>query len=117
MIAKIFHNPEANFEWLDVTNPTPEDFNQLTEQYKLHPAAVKDCLSPNHLPKCEQMSSALFIILRYRDVAAGSDADDLRKLTNKVAVFVSEEYLITIHRKSEPFLEKTKRKMARSLRS
>ncbi|MGB0525097.1 MAG: CorA family divalent cation transporter [Flammeovirgaceae bacterium] len=110
MITKIFNNPEENFEWLDVINPSQEDFDLLTEQYQLHPAAVKDCLSPLHLPKCEQIGHALFIILRYRDEAAGKEADDLRKLTNKVAVFVSEEFFITIHRRSEPFLEGLKDK-------
>lgn len=110
MITTIFSNPDDNFEWIDVINPDQDDYNQLTEKYELHPAAVKDCLSPLHLPKCEQMGNSLFIILRYRDQAAGKDSDDLRGLTNKVAVFVSEEYLITIHRREEPFLEKLKRK-------
>lgn len=110
MITKIFSNPDNQFEWIDVINPSQDDFDQLTAQYGLHPAAVKDCLSPLHLPKCEQIGEALFIILRYRDEGAGKDADDLRKLTNKVAIFVSEEFFITIHRRAEPFLDGLKDK-------
>ena len=110
MITKIFQNTQQNFVWIDVTDPSQEDFEQLTAEYDLHPAAVKDCLSPLHLPKCEQIGNSLFIILRYRDEAAGVDADDLRKLTNKVAIFVTEEYLITIHRRDEPFLDGIKQK-------
>ena len=56
------------------------------------------------------MGDTLFVILRYYDEGAGQDADDLRKLTNKVAVFVSEKYLITIHRRPESFLEAIKEK-------
>jgi len=106
MIQRIFHNSETDFEWIDVINPSVEEYEELASKYALHPAAVKDCLSPNHLPKCELIGNTLFVILRIRDSRANNEADDLRSLTNKVAIFSSDTYLITIHRKEEPFLNK-----------
>ncbi|MFT5914751.1 MAG: magnesium transporter [Flammeovirgaceae bacterium] len=104
MIKTIFQDTKNNFEWIDVTLPSAEDYEELTEKYDLHPAAVKDCLSPYHLPKCELIDQTLFVILRIRDAQAKREADDLRSLTNKIAIFSSDNYIITIHRKPEKFL-------------
>ncbi len=104
MIKTIFQDTENNFEWIDVTLPSAEDYEDLTAKYNLHPAAVKDCLSPYHLPKCELIEDTLFVILRIRDSQAKADADDLRSLTNKIAIFSSDRHIITIHRKPEKFL-------------
>ncbi|WP_020532485.1 CorA family divalent cation transporter [Flexithrix dorotheae] len=110
MIQSVFRDEEQNFEWLDVTSPSAEDYQTLTEKYDLHPAAVKDCLSPNHLPKYERIGETAFLITRIYDENSQTEADTIQQLTNKVALFVSEEYLITIHRKKESFIEKVKKK-------
>ena len=110
MIETVFKDKEANFEWIDVTMPTQEDFQQLSEIYKLHPASVKDCLAPMHLPKFERIEGTTFMITRVYDETASADADNVRQLTNKIAVFMSERFIITIHRKDEPFLVKMKSK-------
>ena len=104
MIQKVFHLENTRLEWVDVVAPTAEEYEELANQYDLHPAAVKDCLSPNHLPKCELIGNTLFMILRIRDDLAPPTADDLGSLTNKVAIFSSEQFIITIHRKEERFL-------------
>lgn len=109
MIAEIFHNPEIDFRWIDVVNPSEEEYEQLAQEYELHPAAVKDCLLPSHLPKCEQFGDISFLILRLYDKAAHAEADDVGELTNKVAIFISERFLITIHRKDAVYLSALQR--------
>jgi len=108
MISKILHDPELPFEWIDVVAPTAEDYQLLSEKYDLHPAAVKDCLSPSHLPKYERIGDTAFIITRIHDESSINEADTIQRLTNKVAIFVSETFLITIHRKDEPFIGEVK---------
>jgi len=110
MIETVFSDKQQQFEWIDVINPTPEEYNILTEKYDLHPAAVKDCLSPNHLPKYERIGDIAFLITRIYDLKSEIGADTIQQLTNKVALFLSVDYLITIHRKNEPFIDKIKEK-------
>lgn len=106
MIFQVFKSSDGLFEWIDVQNPTPEEYQTLVKTYQLHPAAVKDCLAPLHLPKIEKMAGVLFLIIRVHDQTANSAADTVQQLTNKVAIFLSERFIITIHRAGEPFLIK-----------
>lgn len=104
MINLVFYDADNDFEWVDVVSPTPEDYIQLSEKYTLHPASVKDCMSPSHLPKYEKIEGTVFMVTRVYDVGARQDADTIQQLTNKVAIFSSDKFFITIHRKDEPFL-------------
>ncbi|GAA4463061.1 magnesium/cobalt transporter CorA [Nemorincola caseinilytica] len=89
----------CSFEWLDVTDPTKEELQGIAQQYGLHPASVSDCLQPGHLPKYEQFTGYTFIILRVYMTTAHDEADTVQALTGKIAIFVSERFIITIHRK------------------
>ncbi|OQW95798.1 MAG: hypothetical protein BWK79_01170 [Beggiatoa sp. IS2] len=104
MIFRVFKSSDGLFEWVDVQRPTPEEYQMLVETYQLHPAAVKDCLAPLHLPKIEKMGEVLFLIIRVHDQTANNTADTVQQLTNKVAIFLSNRFIITIHRAGEPFL-------------
>lgn len=104
MINLIYRDEEQDFEWVDVTSPTPADYTELTNTYNLHPASVQDCLAPMHLPKYEKIDNTVFMIARFYDVTAKEDADNIQQLTNKIALFISNKFLITIHRREEPFL-------------
>jgi magnesium transporter len=93
--------------WIDVCAPTAEDFKRLVEQYGLHPTSVKDCLDPKHLPKYEKIGSKKFVILRQLDEKAlkKSKNDTVVELTRKIAFFLDEKSLITIHRKDTALLQ------------
>lgn len=108
MVNKVIKN--ENFEWIDVTGLNNSDIETLTSEYQLHPATVEDCMSPSHLPKFEQINEANFIILRIKDRFASPDADELRSLTNKIAFFLTDHRIITIHRSDIQFLEAIKSK-------
>lgn len=89
------------FHWLDVLNPTPERLQQLAETYNLHPTSVQDCLQPEHLPKYELIEDVSFVVLRAYDPEAAADADSVQELTRKVALFFSQNFVISIHRKEQ----------------
>lgn len=86
------------WEWLDIENPSLEELQLLAEKYQLHPALVKDSLQPEHLPKFEFIDQVLFIITRLHDTKAHIEADTIQELTNKLAVFYTDQFLITIHK-------------------
>lgn len=87
------------FHWKDVVGPAHADLTALAKQYGLHRRAVEDCLDPAHLPKFERLGDKTFIILRAWDRHAPEGADTVTALTRKVAIFVSDEFLLSIHRK------------------
>ena len=97
-----------SFMWLDVTNPTPEELDQLALRYNLPAHTVQDCLEPEHLPKFEKLGGMNFLILRTYDDHATSDADTIQELTRKVAVFENQDLVLTIHRSALKFLESVK---------
>jgi magnesium transporter len=106
MIEVVFKGKEAgNFEWVSLVDPTLRELSQVAVQYDLHPTSVHDCLEPEHLPKFEQIGGVSFVILRAYDNVAPDTGDTVRKLTNKIAIFVGKNFLITIHRQDHEYMK------------
>ncbi len=93
----------SGFTWLDVVHPSEEELDQLASTYGLHATAVKDCLDPEHLPKYERYEELTFIIMRAFDEESVPSAETIQQITRKVAVFYTEKYIITIHRRDQAF--------------
>ena len=91
--------------WHDIQARTPEVMASLAELHSLHPSSVQDCLDPSHYPKIEKFGDTLFLILRYADTEAPSDADSLLSLTRKMAFFRKDGLLLTVHRGEARFLK------------
>lgn len=94
---------KSGFTWLDVVQPTAEELDQLALTYGLHATAVKDCLDPEHLPKFERYGDLTFIITRAYDEVSEPSAETIQQITRKIAVFFTDKYLISIHRKDQAF--------------
>jgi magnesium transporter len=103
---------EPAFVWLDVVHPTPEELARIAERYQLHPTSVNDCLDPEHLPKFEAFDRYTFVILRGWDELAEPNCSTVQELTRKVAIFYGPGYLVTIHRKEQPWLTALQSRLA-----
>lgn len=93
------------FTWLDITNPTPDELNTVAKQYGLYYTVVKDCLEPDHLPKFEAIENVNFLITRIYSPKKEKEADTIQDLSSKIAIFYSDDFLITVHRLPQPLLE------------
>ncbi|HET8625199.1 MAG TPA: CorA family divalent cation transporter [Gemmatimonadales bacterium] len=100
----VFQTEQPPFHWLDVTGPAPAELADVASRYHLHPLMVQDSLEPDHLPKFERAGDAQFVIVRAYDELCSPHAASVQALTRKVAIFVGPDYLITVHRKDQPFL-------------
>ena len=99
-------NPnEHGFTWIDLIDPSDVELHELAEEFKLHPALVKDCMQPDHLPKYERMEDYAFIIFRIHTHNNVAEADSVQELTHKIAIFQAHDYIITIHRKEHALFE------------
>ncbi len=85
--------------WIDVENPTKEELQGLAENYELPSHLVRDCLQPAHLPKHEKWGDTTFLIIRAFDHHSSRSADTVQLLTQKIALFLGDRFLITTHRK------------------
>ncbi len=99
---------EAGYEWVDVTNPTKAELNELATKFGLHAALVEDCLQPDHLPKHEIVGDNQFVILRAFNFQATEEADTIQEVTDKIAVFLGNDFILSVHRPPFEFLTKIK---------
>ena len=90
----------SGFEWIDLVDPSGEELNEVAATYQLHPAAVQDCMQPEHLPKFELIDEVQFMICRYYDSECPKNADSIRLVSRKLAIFWGKDFVITVHRKS-----------------
>jgi magnesium transporter len=103
-IRTVLEKSDPRFIWLDAVDPTRDELSELVTDYGLHPLSVNDCLDPEHLPKYEVFESHTFVILRAVDADAPGTADTVQAFTRKLAVFAGPGFVITIHRKDQPWL-------------
>lgn len=104
MTKQLSNIQEHGFDWYDVSAPSREELDELREKYGLHPAQINDCLQPGHLPKYEKMDGCSFIIFRIHAAKGSKNADTVLEVTDKVAVFFSTKFMITVHKDELPFL-------------
>ncbi len=105
MTTTILRTPDNKFDWIDITNPTVEDFAELKIKYNLHEASIKDCIETGHLPKIEEFENYHFLIIRSVPKILADDSDSLIEVTERISIFYAENFLITAHRHEIEFLK------------
>ncbi|MBY0462997.1 MAG: magnesium transporter CorA [Alphaproteobacteria bacterium] len=106
MINKIADIKENGFEWLDIIEPSNEEFKELATRYHLHPALVDDCLDPGHLPKFERMPNYSFILFRICSKDDTPEVENFQDLTSTIAIFFCKKFILTIHLKKQSLFER-----------
>jgi magnesium transporter len=105
-MKKLVTAPDSEYKWVDLLDPGNEELASLAKEYGLHEESVNDSMEPDHLPKIERLRDYTFVIIRIAETESGSQSDSVQELTNKLEVFISQKFIITIHRKEWPPLQK-----------
>ena len=100
----------GEFKWIDITAPTAQEMQDLSAEYKLNANIVRDCMQPEHLPKYEFVDNVHFLILRFYYHTPDKRMVTIQDLTNKIAIFFAEHFLITIHKSDAKFLDTLRNK-------
>jgi len=108
MVTEILHGNNTSFKWIDINNPTKEDFVELKATYNLSEASIKDCLEVGHLPKIEEFENYHFLILRSIPTEFHDNSDTLTEITERISIFYDQEFVITVHRNQIDYLEHLK---------
>ncbi len=104
------------FTWIDIAQPTEEDLRKISVQYNLHEYTLRDCLEPDHLPKHEDLGDTHFIITRILNEDQPKKVRTVQEISSKIAIFYNADFIITIHRRPQPFLEQVKNKYIETLK-
>jgi magnesium transporter len=108
MTTILKENSGSGFTWIDLAQPEKKDLQEIANKYGLHRTLVEDSLQPAHLPKYEQTDAVQFVILRAYADNIDKHADSIQEVTDKIAVFIKPDVIITIHRADYDFLARIK---------
>jgi magnesium transporter len=97
-----------NFIWTDICNPDRQSLDRIATQYNLDIHQITDSLERGHLPKIERLAEYQFIILRAFTSNIQEGATTINDLSNKIAFFINEVKLISVHQRDFPFLDQLK---------
>jgi magnesium transporter len=97
----------GKFFWIDLHQPTKEDFAVLSDVFRFHPLALEDSEHFHQRAKLDDYDDFVFMVVY------GAVPDDDRLV--EVHCFYSDRYLITVHRDEAPaFTEVRRRYQARN---
>lgn len=108
MVTILKEKKITGYEWIDIPNPTKLELGEVAIKYGLHKTLVEDSLQPEHLPKYEMVGEIQFVILRIFSSKAPKEADTIQDVTDKIALFIGNDFIITIHRHDYDFLHNIK---------
>ncbi|MBC7829105.1 MAG: magnesium transporter CorA [Chitinophagaceae bacterium] len=91
--------------WISITDPSKAEMEALSTEYGLNQHIVKDCMEPEHLPKYEFVDDVHFLILRFYARDAGKRNTTIQDITNKIAIFFTDRFLISIHKSEISFVK------------
>lgn len=112
MITECKTGGSVNFKWIDIIDPDKDELLKIGADYGIHPALINDTLQPEHLPKYEQINNIWLFIVRAFDPGSNmlDEADTIQELTDKLSIFYTKDFLITVHKKEMDFLSALKEK-------
>ena len=101
------HLERDQFFWLDLTAPTRDELDQLREIFGFHPLALEDSERFTQRPKLDSYGDYIFLVFygAWRDPAAEAG------LLREVHLFISGQYLVTIHHNPLPALDLQRRQL------
>ena len=93
-------DPEAIF-WVDISDPTDDEYALLDDVFGFHPLAIEDTMGYSQRPKIESYNHIGDVnkVGYFYMVIHGPDLDQFKEnlRTKELDMFVSRNYLVTIH--------------------
>ena len=82
----------GRFVWIDLYEPTAEEFAATRDEFSLHELAVEDALKAHQRPKLERYGDVLFLVLKS---ACYLDREEEVEF-GEILAFAGESFLITV---------------------
>lgn len=101
-----------SFKWADYTGPTPELLRQLATELDVPERVMLNALDTDYLPQIEIYEKVQFIVLRLMEPTTKSNASSVQELTTKVALFIHDNRVVSLHRLPLIEIEEIKHRIA-----
>jgi magnesium transporter len=83
------------FVWVALKDATPEELEEMREEFGLHELAVEDARKGHQRPKIDEYGDSLFAVLQTIEV----QKDDLN--VGEVGIFVGKNYVLSVRTRSQ----------------
>ncbi|MFI6148035.1 magnesium and cobalt transport protein CorA [Streptomyces sp. NPDC051109] len=80
------------FLWVGMYEPTEEEFEHVSREFRLHRLAVEDALTAHQRPKLEVYDDSLFVVLK--PVMYDDDTDTVT--TGELMLFIGDSFVVTV---------------------
>jgi len=84
-----------SFVWVALKDATPEELDEMRQQFGLHELAVEDARHGHQRPKIEEYGDSLFAVLQMVE----PDGDELR--VGELDIFVGKNYVLSVRNRAE----------------
>ena len=96
-ISDYISHPDA-FVWVALQDATPEELEEMQEEFGLHELAVEDARHGHQRPKIEEYGASLFAVLHLVEPVPGN----LKELSlGEVDVFTGSNYVLSVRNRSQ----------------
>ena len=83
---------EDSFVWVGLHDPSPEEFDDVAEQFHLHELAVEDAIKAHQRAKLEIYGDSLFVVLK--PAQYDDDAEEVE--LGDIMLFVGDRFVVTV---------------------
>ncbi len=93
--------------WVDLAEPTPEDYAWLSRHFHFHQLAIEDCQHGVQRPKVEEYDDYLFFVFHAITGLGGGEDERRDEDLDFIELdgFLGERYLVTVHTEPFPLLD------------
>jgi magnesium transporter len=85
----------GSFVWVAIKDPTPQELNEMEEEFGLHPLAIEDARHGHQRPKIEEYGNQVFAVLRTVEIRG----DEIH--CGEVDIFVGPNFVLSIRHDTE----------------
>jgi len=78
--------------WVDVSDPTSGDFEELAREFGFHPLSIEDCRHQHQRAKIEEYPGYYFIVIYEAEMQPGCQLE-----LREVGIFLGKNYLVSVH--------------------
>lgn len=81
--------------WVDFVSEPPETCLPILQDFKFHPLAIDDALQETHVPKLDDWTDYLYIVLNY--MKANENGPAWETEIDELDIFLGKNYIVTHH--------------------
>jgi len=80
--------------WIDLSNPTREEVNEISDEFSLHPYVKDELVSPSIKSRAELFDNYIYLILHF---PAHRPSESSKRIIREIDFILGKDFVITVH--------------------